>query len=67
MGLENREQRLKKFEKAPIKTPQQQTEALQKARPADQRGSFRRRDQHCVHDPCSRYSRRRRRSVADGG
>ena len=31
MGLENREQRLKKFEKAPIKTPQQQTEALQKA------------------------------------
>lgn len=29
--LENRDERLKKFEKAPIRTPQQQSEALQKA------------------------------------
>ena len=31
MGSENRDERLKKFEKSQIKTPQQQTEALQKA------------------------------------
>ena len=31
MGLESRDERLKKFEKSQIKTPQQQTEVLQKA------------------------------------